>query len=183
MRPLTRYATHNVAEKEVAIYTVYKITENATGKAYIGVTTMSLNLRVYHHKQRKNPVGLMMLAAGDNGFTVERIGEYLRKADGLSSESEAIVHYGTHEPNGFNRRVRGGRYPGCGGPKEGNKNSRRRSVSAYENDGSLVATYPTVMDAAKALGLERGSIHRAIRQPSATAGRLHWRTNEEGTKL
>lgn len=116
-----------------------------------------------------------MRQMGVDRFTVETLGTYETKAEGLDAEDAAIKAHGTHEPGGYNRRQRGGRYPGCGGAGEGNTNSRRRAVSAYDSTGKLVQTYPTVLDAAKAHGIQRNTIHRAITHPHYTAGGYHWK--------
>lgn len=157
------------------MFKVYKITHTATGRGYIGVTTMPIDHRVYHHMKRQTPIGALMKQLGKDAFTVEVLSKHTSKAAGLEAESAAIWQHRTHEPDGFNRRARGGRYPGCGGAGEGNTNSRRRAVSAYDRAGKLVQTYPTVMDAAKALGIQRNTIHRAITHPHYTSGGYHWK--------
>lgn len=157
------------------MFTVYKITHKPTGKAYIGVTTMDLPRRVYHHQQRGTSIGAAMNEHGAEQFEITALSQHATKVEGLMAESAAIWAHDTHTPNGFNRRARGGKYPGCGGAGEGNTNSRRRAVSAYDHAGNLVQTYPTVMDAAKAHGVARNTIHRAIIHPHYTSGGFHWK--------
>lgn len=157
------------------MFTVYMIRHRATGKAYVGITTMPLTRRVYHHMQRGTCVGRAMAQDGADAFEVLTLSTHATKDAGLEAESAAIWKHGTHAPDGYNHRARGGRYPGCGGAGEGNKNSRRRAVSAYDKQGNKVQDYPTIMDAAKALGVQRNTIHRAIINPHYTSGGFHWR--------
>ena len=157
------------------MWQVYKITHRETGRAYIGVTSMTLPKRITYHKVRQNPIGAAMRQHGDDAFTVEVLSTHGDKESGMSAESEAIWQHGTHDPVGYNRRVRGGKYPGCGPQHFGNKFSRRRAVSAFDRTGKLVQTYDTVMDAAKALCIHRNTIHRAIAKPHYTAGGYHWK--------
>lgn len=155
-------------------HTVYLVTNQATGRQYVGCTTMGLHSRMLHHFH-KGAMAADATTMGRHVFVAEVLHTCDTKGAARNLEDAEIKARNTHEPHGYNRRQRGGSYPGCGGAGKENRNSRRRAVEAYHPDGALAGTYDTVLDAAKAQGIQRNTIHRAILNPHYTAGGFFWR--------
>lgn len=155
-------------------HTVYLVTNTVTGKRYVGCTSKPLENRMYHHAKR-GAMAEDISRIGLHSFLAEVLHTCETKQAARDIEDAEIKRLRTHTPYGYNRRQRGGRYPGAGGAGEGNTNSRRRPVTAHYPDGIEAAYYDTVMDAAKALRIQRNTIHRAILNPHYTAGGFHWR--------
>jgi hypothetical protein len=141
---------------------------------YVGVTTMTLHNRMLAHKG-DGPMSALLKAEGLEGFEYSVVQSFSSKEQALAAEAALIHQLGCHEPSGFNRQVRGGRYPGRGGPKLGNMNSRRRAVAQLTKDGEVVRIWPTVLDAANTLGIARNTIHRCFRHPTYSAGGFRWK--------
>lgn len=158
-------------------YCVYLVTNTVTGKQYVGVTTDAITKRLYwHSKVRTGSLYPTILEYGVAAFTIVCLSTHDDKEDALAEEARQIVALDTHMPSGYNRQVRGGRYPGRGGPKPGNTNSRRTPVRQCTRLGHPMRTWPTVTDAAKALGIQRNTIHRAMSNPSYTAAGYRWQS-------
>mgnify|MGYP005857563093 CR=1 FL=1 len=156
-------------------YRIYLATNMATGMQYVGVTSKAVSERMYwHYHTGISPMYADMRSQGFDTFKVVVLKRVTDRAAALTYEADMIGQLNTHAPHGYNRQVRGGQYPGRGGPRPGNKNSRRRPVLQLAKDGEVITRHPTVMDAAKALGIQRNTIHRAIINPSYTAGGFKW---------
>ena len=156
-------------------YCVYLVTCEVTGKQYVGCTSVKLKYRMSSHRLG-GPMAEDIETFGMDRFVVESIEVFSDKEAALAEEARQIRTRGTHEPDGYNGQVRGGKYPGRGGAVAGNKNSRRRRIEGIKGDGSIVYTFPTVSDASSALGVSRGQIQRALKIPRYTAGGLFWKS-------
>lgn len=154
-------------------YFVYVVTNAVNDKRYVGMTSKPA-IRLLQHSYR----GAMRADIARHGidcFTLTVLSVHENRADALSEEQAQIVAQRSHIPNGYNRRMRGGRYPGCGGAGSQNKNSRRVECVAYYPDGHEAFRFPTVLDASKSLGIARNTIHRCFRFPEYRAGGYHWK--------
>jgi len=157
-------------------HTVYQIRNTVNGKCYVGVTTKTLAWRFKQHSYQKgSPLYSDMRAYGRGIFVIEEISRLCDKAEALTAEDDAIKNLGTLAPRGYNRDVRGNLRPRRGGGFLGNTNSRRTRVAQLTSDGKTVCIHETIMDASKALGIHRKTIHRAINQPSYFAGGFKWK--------
>ncbi len=154
---------------------VYLVTCKMTSKQYVGCTTMKLSHRLNCHKL-SGPMVEDIGKFGIENFVVVPVEYFSDKEQALVEEARQIKAKGTHAPNGYNRQVRGGKYPGRGGPLMGNKNSRRHKVEGLRSDGLVVCTFSAVLDASRALGVERSQIQRALRISRYTAGGLFWKS-------
>ncbi|KAK1548655.1 hypothetical protein Q3G72_008659 [Acer saccharum] len=83
-------------------YTIYKITNTPTGKAYIGAST-NPHSRLYSHKNA-NPHFL------EGGFKLDLLKEGLTRRQADRAERVAILQHKTLAPDGFNKR--GGGFKG-----------------------------------------------------------------------
>lgn len=154
---------------------VYLVTCKATGKQYVGCTSLKLEHRMSSHRL-SGPMAEDIGKFGMEGFVVKLIECFSDKERALVEEARQIKIKRTHTPNGYNGQVRGGKYPGRGGPPAGNKNARRHRVEGIRNNGLIVCTFPTVLDASRALGIHRSQIQRALRVSRYTAGGLFWKS-------
>ncbi len=153
---------------------VYLVTCDVTGQQYVGCTSLKLKYRLSGHRT-SGPMVKDMERFGKDKFSIESLGTFRLKESALAEEARQIKTRGTHAPDGYNNQVRGGKYPGRGGPKIGNKNSRRRKVEGISKDGSTACVFETVLDASRSLGIGRSQIQRALRIPGYTAGGLFWK--------
>ncbi len=90
---------------------VYKITHRRTGRAYIGITSASLETRWYQHRHaaRRNdgtnngqPIVRALREDGPDAFRIEALAEAASRAQALELEHEAIQAHGTAAPAGYN---------------------------------------------------------------------------------
>ena len=157
------------------VYKIYLVTNTVSGKRYVGVTRTTTRQRLLAHRG-DGPMAEDIQRLGYEMFEIEVIDQRRTKEAALAREAELILELGTHVPDGYNGQVRGMRYPGRGGPPEGNTNSKRTSVVQLTMDGQQVETYDTVMAASAATGVDRGAIHRAMKNyPHYSAGLFLWR--------
>lgn len=160
------------------MWQVYKITHKKSGKAYIGVTSTSIKQRVRAHMSRGTLIGMALVIYGEDAFSQQVLSVHNTKEEGLSAESEAIWEHKTHDPDGFNKRAAGGRYPGSGPQHFGNKFSRRTPCVAYHPDGTEAFRFETTLGASQATGISRNTIHRCFRQPHLKAGGYFWKRDD-----
>lgn len=85
----------------------YKITCTKNNKAYIGITTRSLDRRWYEHKYLPNSCGQLLSKAikkyGKEAFTIEHIASAIGSLENLKLvEQELIKQLQTKVPNGYN---------------------------------------------------------------------------------
>ena len=161
------------------IHKVYMLTNNETGKSYVGMTVGTIENRIRQHVYHGSTVGAEIAKYGIECFTISILYRVRSRKRALDLEQQAIDRYQTHTPNGYNMSARGRRYPGRGGPKKGNRNSRRRPVVAMDDHRTVVHRFETIMCAANALGIHRNTIHRAIANPHYTSGGFHWKDADD----
>lgn len=158
------------------MYRLYLIENTVTGKRYVGVTTMTLVRRFrFHHAMPKSALYADLRFYGKAAFTIRLIETRRNRERAYARESELIADLGTASPAGYNNHYRGARHPGQGGAGLGNQNSRRVGVVQLSKTGERLREFPTIMDASKALGIDRSGIRRAVDNPAATAGGHKWR--------
>lgn len=152
---------------------VYVITCAVDGREYVGMTS-NPSKRLYQHS-RRGAIKEEIKVRGIDNFALRIISSHASRKEALDHEQLQIKTRNTHEPHGFNRRMRGGSYPGIGGAGKGNTNSRRKACAAFYPDGQEAFRFYTVLDAGKATGVNRGAIHRCFRMPAYTAGGYFWK--------
>lgn len=91
---------------------VYKITNPANGKAYIGITTGSLRKRITQHRRdaragKKYPLHSAMRKYGVFSFVAEELMRCDSIEDLNAAEIAQIALHGTHLPNGYNITIGG----------------------------------------------------------------------------
>lgn len=104
-------------------FSIYVITNTVNAKRYIGLTTISLNLRFNSHTaeaRTENPRQLISRAIkkyGVKAFTIEHVLCCLTKEDMFAAEAAIILQEGTRDPSkGYNASA-GGEGGSCGMPK------------------------------------------------------------------
>lgn len=155
-------------------HTIYLVTNKLTGHRYVGATTLDVMRRFHQHAQN-GPMSEDIRKQGAGTFTIDELEIGLTREAAFVREAELIHELKTHVPDGYNGQVRGGKYPGRGGPKNGNTNGRRHAVTQLTPDGVSIRSYNTVMGASIALGIHRGNIQRALVNPKYCAGGFKWK--------
>lgn len=91
------------------IFTIYKITNAVTGKAYVGVTFKTVQARFkqhWDHANRANSKKFFLQSAlvkyGRDAFTVEAIAEAYSEREAVTLERAMIASHNTMAPNGYN---------------------------------------------------------------------------------
>lgn len=86
----------------------YLVTNNLSNKAYVGITTRSINRRWYEHKYVKNSCGQLLAKAiskyGEKSFNIEPIASPIDKSVETLRDLEKILikQFETMVPNGYN---------------------------------------------------------------------------------
>lgn len=89
---------------------IYKVTNLANGKCYIGQTTRSLEQRWKEHCSSRNPCTYLHSAIekyGKNNFKVEEIDVALSQEELDAKERKYIAYYNTLAPHGYNLETGG----------------------------------------------------------------------------
>ncbi|SHM90341.1 NUMOD1 domain-containing DNA-binding protein [Flavobacterium xinjiangense] len=142
---------------------VYKVTNQETGEAYIGVTTRSMDERKADHIQKANKgTGGYFQAAiatyGPDAFSWKEIDTASSNDELASKEIRYISEYDALE-SGYNSD-RGG--------------SIKKSVYQYNLDGSLNATFEDLTTAGKSINVRKQAISRACWSVNQTLGGYLW---------
>lgn len=130
---------------------VYKVTHKESGKIYVGITTKSIEERKKDHSQKaKRGTGHFFQEAIATYGPCEFIWEQVDTASSIEElarkEREYVQKHDSYR-NGYNSDSGGG---------------LQKQVYQYNmKDGSLVATYNSLENAANAVGAEKRSISRA----------------------
>lgn len=169
---------------------IYKITHKSTHQAYVGQTKNFLERWAAHFHSNDSPIQKAIKEEGVAAFTFEVLEEC---EDGLSDEREVfwIKFFHTYE-NGYNTNqgnnlkvetpkkeekiILPTLKPSKAKNQRGNVNSPD-GVDAYDpKTGELVAHYPTIADANRALGKEgTGNISAVCRGRGRTAYGYIWK--------
>lgn len=147
------------------------------GKSYVGQTWFTIAER--HGDFRQPPEGMPALCNavkkhGWDAFDKFSIEEWNTQAELDEAEQFWIAYLRTIAPNGYN--LRGG---GSGGGAFNSTALRRlmgKAVTCFDlTTGIRVATYPTMVEAAKAVGCPKQSISMVCRGKIKTTGGYTWR--------
>lgn len=130
---------------------IYRITNTATGKAYIGLTSGSVRQRFSQHRapcntRGRRPLARAMRKHGLAAFVVETLYEAVDAAEAARVERAMIAQYGTMVPGGYNLTVGG--EPGAGS---------KRSAEARANMSANGKGKHTPEGLARLSQLRRGS--------------------------
>lgn len=162
---------------------IYKITHKSTHQAYIGQTTNIIERWRAHLYGNDSPIQKAITKEGVTAFTFEVI-EECSDADANDRETFWINYYHTYEA-GYNTNSGEGKLVGQLGNSEKplqavtNRSGTNSpdGVDAYDpKTGALVAHYPTIAAANRALGKEgTGNISAVCRGRGKTAYGYVWK--------
>lgn len=148
-------------QKEMKI--VYKVTNQETGKSYIGVTTRSIEERKADHIQKANK-GIggdfqnAIMTYGSEAFRWEQIDTASSNDELASKEIRYISEYDALE-NGYCSDKGGG---------------IKKTVYKYNLDGSLNTTFEDLTTAGKSINVRKQAISRACWNVNQTLGGYLW---------
>lgn len=86
-------------------FRIYKITNQITNKIYIGLTSLSLKQRWYHHCHNKSKcprISRSIKKHGEDNFIIEQIDETITLEQAEDLECYYINKYNSLSPNGYN---------------------------------------------------------------------------------
>lgn len=142
---------------------VYKVTNQETGKSYIGVTTRSIEERKADHIQKANK-GIggdfqnAIMTYGSEAFRWEQIDTASSNDELASKEIRYISEYDALE-NGYCSDKGGG---------------IKKTVYKYNLDGSLNTTFEDLTTAGKSINVRKQAISRACWNVNQTLGGYLW---------
>lgn len=148
-------------QKEMKI--VYKVTNQKTGKSYIGVTTRSIEERKADHIQKANKGtgGYFQEAIATNGadaFKWEQI-DTASSNDELAAKEVKYILENNSVEEGYNSDRGGG---------------LKKTVYKYNLDGSLNSTFEDLTSAGKSINVRKQAISRACWSVNQTLGGYLW---------
>lgn len=148
-------------QKEMKI--VYKVTNQETGKSYIGVTTRSIEERKADHIQKANKGtgGYFQEAIATNGadaFKWEQI-DTASSNDELAAKEVKYILENNSVEEGYNSDRGGG---------------LKKTVYKYNLDGSLNSTFEDLTSAGKSINVRKQAISRACWSVNQTLGGYLW---------
>lgn len=154
-------------QKEMKI--VYKVTNQETGKSYIGVTTRSIEERKADHIQKANKGigGYFQEAIATNGadaFKWEQIDTAASSNELAEKEKKYILQYNSQE-NGYNSDSGGG---------------FKKTVYQFDLDGNLVASFDGLKEIELTLGYDKKRISNASITATVWRG-SYWSYSQNST--
>ena len=154
-------------QKEMKI--VYKVTNQETGKSYIGVTTRSIEERKADHIQKANKGigGYFQEAIATNGadaFKWEQIDTAASSNELAEKEKKYILQYNSQE-NGYNSDSGGG---------------FKKTVYQFDLDGNLVASFDGLKEIELTLGYDKKRISNASITATVWKG-SYWSYSQNST--
>lgn len=150
---------------------VYKITNTATGRSYIGISTRSLGHRIREHVYEAltygtiTPLYRSMRSRGLGVFTAETLEQHDTIEALNEAEIRLIAQYGTFK-TGYNQTAGGGGNRGVESPWTVERNRSKRKLTEEDIRAILLDTRPAV-----ALGAEYGVQQSTI--SSICRGRIY----------
>lgn len=171
------------------MFSVYKITCDKTGKSYIGVTVIGIELRFARHKRLARightgmPIYDAIRAFGEDAFTVELVYEAATKEEMFTVERGLIAAHGTMVPRGYNL-ARGG-FGGYHAISEAGRLSRSEKMKALWADPEFRARQSVAISAGQASPEVRakmsagiGAAHRKPGMQDAARERINKRRDQ-----
>ena len=148
---------------------VYKVTNQETGKAYIGVTTRTMEERKADHiKKASNGMGSYFQSAiatfGPAAFQFEQIDTATSSNELAEKEKKYILQYDSKE-NGYNSDSGGG---------------FKKTVYQFDLDGNLVASFDGLKEIESTLGHDKRRISNASITATVWKG-SYWSYSQNNT--
>lgn len=156
-------------------FSVYKHTNIANGKIYIGITSQPVERRWqkgagYVHTYFGNAISKY----GWNGFTHEVIFTGLDKKTACRVEIELIAAYKANEREYGYNIAEGGNTADCVRVKTGEENPRAAAVRRIDPKSGEIVVYPTIKAACDDLGINHRGISKACKGIAKTYMGYEW---------
>lgn len=178
------FLTHNQSDN---LYVVYKHTNIANGKVYIGITCQDPKARWsggYGYRNNKYFWRSIQKYGWTKGFVHEILYEDLTYEEACKIEIELIAKYNSTNRNyGYNHH-KGGRYQDYETRRKISEHSSiKRAVFQYSKDGDFIAEYESRVAASKATGISAQEIWSACSGNIFSAGGYFWCNKDEPEKI
>src|SRR5690606_926563 len=147
-------------------YIIYKATNTANDKVYIGATSASLNIRIVDHllKAKHNQGSKFQEAIGTyspEAFTWEQIDTANSPNELAEKEKKYILKYNSKE-EGYNADSGGG---------------LKKNIYQYDIDGELIAEYNSLVSASNAVSAYKTCVGNACIGQNKTCKGYYWSYN------
>ena len=154
---------------KMKIKIIYKVTNQATGKAYIGATTRSIEERKIDHEQKsKKKVGSYFHAAmatyGADAFTWEQI-DTANSTNELADKEKKYILQNDSKENGYNSDSGGG---------------FKKTVYQFDLQGNLVASFDGLKEIESTLGHDKRRVSNACTTATVWKGSF-WSYSQNNT--
>jgi group I intron endonuclease len=175
---------------------IYKITNELTGKCYIGQTVQSLERRWAIHKssKRRSPLTSAFKHYGINNFSIQTLFVAIDVADLDHLEIEMIKRFNSLHPNGYNLLPGGnvsqnrGRKPWNKGKKASDKAKMNQSIAHMGQTAwnkckiscnETGEVFSSIKEAALKLGLQSSKICLVLKGVRKHTGKLTFKYLKE----
>lgn len=168
-------------------YCVYKHTNIANGKVYIGITCQDPKIRWSSgHGYRKNEYFWRSIQkyGWNDGFLHEILYEDLSYEDACNIEIDLIAKYNSTDPAcGYNHHQGGKCNDYITRQKISENHANKRPVLQYSKDGTLIAEYESRSAASRATGIGVQEISFACTGTIFSAGGYFWCDKDNPEKI
>lgn len=148
------------------MWTVYLLrVEGDEQPFYVGCTSRTLHERWLEHKSRLKRAGRW---PDDDSILIEEIAAFDSQKIAEEEESRLILHYG-RQPEGCLENNNTGGMGGYGVTRDDFRILSSKQISAFDDKGNFIATYPSAREADKLLGVNFGSISNILNKKARTA--------------
>lgn len=174
-------------ETQKSSYCVYRHTNVANGKVYVGITCQDPKIRWnggYGYRKNKYFWRSIQKYGWKNGFTHEILYEDLTHEEACQIEIELIAkHNSTDYRYGYNHH-KGGQYQDYYTRQKISENSTsKRAILQYSKDGDLIAEYDSKAAASKVTGISAQEIWSACSGHTFSAGGYFWCNKDDPDKI